>query len=215
MPPPQPGWIEGKVLGGGARPAARRWKSSFQNKRTRRGGQQTQAHAALRTRGAACHAQHHEPTHEHQPARTCRVGRNRNKLPPPKKNQCNYSELKSSLEKRVGDACDTASPVRRPRVRCVRAAGPRAATPCGGVHSFPHEREGGHTEVTGEVSMASQGLRGRQLSSSGSPSSCPSQSCLRRREHTHKDNPSTGRSRPPGPLWTRACLRSTLTSYQI
>lgn len=147
----------------------------------------------------------------HVPSRT----QQKQVAPPPQKNQCNYSELKSSLEKRVGDACDTASPVRRPRVRCVRAAGPRAATPCGGVHSFPHEREGGHTEVTGEVSMASQGLRGRQLSSSGSPSSCPSQSCLRRREHTHKDNPSTGRSRPPGPLWTRACLRSTLTSYQI
>lgn len=71
--------------------------------------------------------------------------------PPPKKNQCNYSELKSLLEKRVGDVCDTASPVRRPRVRCVRAAGPRAATPCSGVHSFPHEREGSHTEVTARL----------------------------------------------------------------
>lgn len=148
-----------------------------------------------------------------------RAGRTQQKqvAPLPKKYQCNYSELKSSLEKRVGDACDTASPVRRPRVRRVRAAGPRAATPRGGVHSFP-ERKGSHTEVTGRVCMASPGPWGPQLSGSGSPSSCPSQSCLWRREHAHKDHPSTGRSpppRPPRPLWTRACLRATLTSYQI
>lgn len=36
--------------------------------------------------------------------------------------------------------------------------------------------------------MASQGLWGRRLPSSGSLSSCPSQSCLRRRDHAHKDN---------------------------